>query len=891
VTRFYDSLSFRTKLILVISLLVVGISGATVWRLQQFAQTNFLKRFEASTETTRQVTQRSIEERLGLLEKLTEQMAGNPRLLAALSVGDDPATFQDLIQDPNEGFSKFFRDRYGVLLYKKAQTKSSEWVPSQWIEFDRYQIEAPSGEISALMERLSAQLGPSQLQWKGQLSFGSDQTLQVYLVSAYLIPEHRTLLILADPVNRALARDLRNLALESQDHLVLFLKDQIVGSTFPPEAQAKELSQLVKEFQRSHHTSPSPGVRKVRIGNESFLGAMDSLADLGAAVLEGSSGQRGASYLLLKSQRGLQGELSELNTSLLGVGLVGLLFAIGIATLVSMSLARPIQQLKSFASDFGQGQTERRLNLDRFRGEFAQLAQAFDTMQLSLLEKTRQLVDSEQQYRMLIENSTQAITGLFVKDGRMFAANQAFSSLTGYSNEELESLTFLECFFEEEGNQAQEILWELELIGLVSRSIRLRRNDEKERFVEVNLSVVEREPELKALVIFTDQTEKKSLEKQLIQAQKMDSLGTLAGGVAHDFNNLLTAIIGYSSLALNKTQKDDPRYNHLIRIERSGQRAKDLTRNLLSFSRPTDLQPRPINLNQVVEEVIQILSRTLEKNVQLQTNLASSLDVVEADPGQLEPILMNLCINARDAMPEGGTITIETSNQNVKEEDCVNYENAKAGSYVRLAVTDTGVGMDAETKKRIFEPFFTTKEVSKGTGLGLSIVYGIVKAHGGFLNLYSEVGEGTTFIIYLPTVKKAADTLAPVEKEIRGGSERVLLVDDEEDVLALCKEVLTDLGYRVDATTNPLDAVEWVQKSGPFDLVVIDLVMPELSGREVYEQIRSHGYEGRTLIASGYSVNETAQEMLDRGADGFIQKPYRVTELAHKVREILDRIE
>jgi signal transduction histidine kinase/ActR/RegA family two-component response regulator len=380
-------------------------------------------------------------------------------------------------------------------------------------------------------------------------------------------------------------------------------------------------------------------------------------------------------------------------------------------------------------------------------------------------------------------------------------------------------------------------------------------------------------------------------EEQLRQAQKMEAVGKLAGGVAHDFNNLLTAIICNSDLTLRRLGEDDPLRRNVEGIKGAGERAAALTRQLLAFSRKQVLQPKVLNLNDVVVETNKMLRRLIGEDIDLLTVLEPSLGQVKADPGQVDQVLINLCVNARDAMPKGGKLTIETSNIYVDEEYARRHLSVRPGWYVMLVVTDTGCGMDAQTQERIFEPFFTTKEVGKGTGLGLSTVYGIVKQSGGNVWVYSEEGRGTTFKIYLPRTDQAAEPLdvGNAQDEPPAGTETVLLVEDEEMVRRMAHEILLMNGYQVLESSHGAEALDRCREhQGPIHLMLTDVVMPRMSGRELAEHAATLRPEMRVLYMSGYTDDSIVHHgVLDEGM-AFIEKPFTPNSLAHKVRSALD---
>lgn len=381
-------------------------------------------------------------------------------------------------------------------------------------------------------------------------------------------------------------------------------------------------------------------------------------------------------------------------------------------------------------------------------------------------------------------------------------------------------------------------------------------------------------------------------EEQLRQSQKMEAVGQLAGGVAHDFNNLLTAITGYSELTLRDLADDSPLRSRITEIKKAGDRAASLTRQLLAFSRKQILQPKVLDLNAVIPETDKMLRRLLGENIVLQTVLDDSLGQVKADPGQIEQILMNLSINARDAMPSGGRLTIETANVHL-DRDSVNKQAVlRAGNYVMLSVSDNGCGMDDETQAQVFEPFFTTKEVGKGTGLGLSTVYGIVKQSEGSIWLYSEVGRGTTFKIYLPRIDEADEVSEQPDRVSSAprGNETVLLVEDEDIVRILSTEILERQGYTVVAAANGEEGLRACKEfEGRIDLMITDVVMPHIGGRELAEQVALLRPDTRVLFMSGFTDDAIVRHgVLDKGVF-FIQKPFSPDALARKARQVLDQ--
>lgn len=390
------------------------------------------------------------------------------------------------------------------------------------------------------------------------------------------------------------------------------------------------------------------------------------------------------------------------------------------------------------------------------------------------------------------------------------------------------------------------------------------------------------------LTIFNDVTEMKKLEKQFQQAQKMEAIGTLAGGIAHDFNNLLMGIQGYTSLIMMDIPEDSSIHEKLMNIEKSVQRGADLSRRLLGFARGGRYEPKPTNINHLIQEQNRMFGRT-KKEISIHERLQEDIWTVEIDRVQIEQVLLNLYINAWQAMPGGGSIHVETKNR-VLDSKFVQPFGGSAGKYICISVTDTGIGMDKSIQDKIFEPFFTTKGLSSGTGLGLASVYGIVKNHDGFITVYSESGNGTTFHIYFPACEKNIPLLETDAAGISTGSGTILLVDDEELILDVGREMLNKIGYSVLTASNGKEAVEiYNTLEEEIDLVIIDMIMPGISGKEAFGKIIEINPEAQVLLSSGYSMNGKAEELMQKGCRGFIQKPFNILELSKKIHEILKK--
>lgn len=387
--------------------------------------------------------------------------------------------------------------------------------------------------------------------------------------------------------------------------------------------------------------------------------------------------------------------------------------------------------------------------------------------------------------------------------------------------------------------------------------------------------------------------EKLLLEEQLRQAQKMDALGKLSGGIAHDFNNLLQAISGFVQLMFMNKDQADPDYKYLIEIDRATNRASDIVRRLLSFSRKMEVRLEAVDMNRVVESTLGILQHVAPKMVCISTSLAPALKPIQADPGQMEQVIMNLVSNAIDAMGERGQLSIETRGVSLSSKYARRYLEIDPGEYIVVTVTDSGSGMDESIRQRIFEPFFTTKEVSKGTGLGLSIVYGIVKGHLGHITCYSEPGKGTTFKIYLPVagpnLSPAETVVTAVAGDVPGGSETILLVDDEAMILDIAQEMLQSKGYftlRAQSGEQALELFRDQQQS--IDLVILDLGIPGIGGEKCLKELRRLSPQVKVIVASGYSGHKIAKRPGDYGAAGFVHKPFPLGEILHIIRSVLD---
>jgi PAS domain S-box-containing protein len=478
------------------------------------------------------------------------------------------------------------------------------------------------------------------------------------------------------------------------------------------------------------------------------------------------------------------------------------------------------------------------------------------------------------------------------REGRYIDVNESFLRNCGYTREEIIGRTTTEINLYADPGERDRLRQILKREGRIRNAeVRRRVKSGELRVALASSEVIYLDGEKCILTTTNDITERRQLEQQLIQSQKMDAIGRLAGGVAHDFNNLLTAIIGYSEIVKRRLDEDDPMREQIEEIEKAGHRAASLTNQLLAFSRKQVLQPQVLDLNAVIADISNMLKRLIGEDIELRTNLDPSIGYVKVDPGQIDQIIMNLAVNARDAMPRGGKLTIETQNVYLDETYTNQHAEVQAGPYVMLAISDTGIGMDRETQARVFEPFFTTKERGKGTGLGLSTVFGIVRQSGGHVWVYSEPGRGTTFKVYLPLVEQASQIVQTWEPRVETlrGTETVLLVEDEEAVRKLAHQVLDMNGYKVLVAADPAEALRLCrQHEGPIHLMITDVVMPGMSGRELAERLIATRPEMELVYMSGYTDDAIVHHgVLDAGV-AFLQKPFTPDALGRKVREILD---
>ncbi len=567
---------------------------------------------------------------------------------------------------------------------------------------------------------------------------------------------------------------------------------------------------------------------------------------------------------------------------------------------ISGYLSKPLKNLSLGMKKIENGDLEYRLE-EKGDYEVLNLLQGYNRMTESILDSTTRLQQAEEALRkernfsQSIIDTAQAIILLLNPDGSVAEFNPYMEKLSGYSIEEVRGKDWFETFLPEHDRQKIG-----ELFTKAISDIKTKGNinpivtrDGKELTIEwFDRTLKDKNGDITGiLAIGQDITERRNIEEQLRQSQKMEAIGMLASGVAHDFNNLLTVILGNAQLASMNVVKDESLRKRIEEIKKAGEKAASLTRQLLAFSRKQIVQPKLLDINEVINEMEKMLKHMIGENIDFQTVLGPELWKICADPGQINQIIMNMVINSRDAMLRGGGLTIETANADLNENYfCEHGIKEVPGHYVMLAVSDTGSGMDKETQEHIFEPFFTTKEVGQGTGLGLSTIYGIVKQNNGFIWVYSEPGKGTTFKVYLPKVKD----VEPEEKEQTpvddsGGSETVLIVEDNDNLRKFAQRALQMYGYRILDAENGEDALRVCgEYEGQIDLMITDVVMPKMGGREAAERLQHLYPQIKVIYMSGYTDNTIVHYGVLAPELNFIQKPFTPKGLARKVRETLE---
>lgn len=501
------------------------------------------------------------------------------------------------------------------------------------------------------------------------------------------------------------------------------------------------------------------------------------------------------------------------------------------------------------------------------------------------------LRESEERFRVLAESAPFGIS--VMKSDEVFEYfNPPFTEILGYTLEDLpDKQTWFNTAYPDPSYRndvmsfyRKNMIEYPEIGKRKERKLTVQCKDGSYKLIHIRAIIIENG---KHLLTYEDITEHKKLEDQLLQSQKMEAIGTLAGGTAHDFNNLLMTIMGQTSLMLLDLKPDHPHYSKLESIEEQARSGADLTRQLLGFARGGKYETKPIDLNETLTKTSSMFGRT-KKDITIHMTYEADLWIVDVDVGQIEQVLLNLYVNASQAMPGGGDLFIETHNVTLSE-DFVKPYDVVSGKYAKISIKDTGTGMDEETKKRIFEPFFTTKEMGRGTGLGLASVYGIIGGHNGIITVKTQKGLGTTFDIYLPASDKRSVHKEKISDTLLSGTETILLVDDEEMIIAVSKEILEMLGYEVHAVSSGEEAIEMYQsRQDEIDVIILDMVMPGMNGEETFELLKRINPQVPIILSSGYSITDMAAKIMDQGCSAFIQKPFSASDLSKKLRDVLD---
>jgi len=591
--------------------------------------------------------------------------------------------------------------------------------------------------------------------------------------------------------------------------------------------------------------------------------------------------------------------VTNLRNAILIISLAVTIFAILTGFLVSRYISRPVTKLRDAAIEIGKGNLDTQIEV-KSRDEIGLLAQTFRQMALNLAQDIterkrteRALRESEEKYRTLFEE-TKDVVFISTPEGRLLDINQAGAELFGYpSKENILEIDIIHNLYVSPAEH-ENVMQMLEKKGYI-KDYELLFKKKDGQHVTVILTATAVHDEKGAIAsyrgIMTDITERKRLEQQLIQAQKMEAVGQLAGGIAHDFNNILTAIIGFGTLLQMEIEKGHPLHSYVTQILTSANRAANLTQALLAFSRKQIISPKPVDLNEIIRGVKSILSRIIGEDIELSIFLIERDLIVMADTTQIEQVLMNFATNARDAMPNGGRLTISTYRVEIDNEFIKLHGYGKPGPYALVSIEDTGYGIDEETKKRIFEPFFTTKEVGKGTGLGLSMAYGIINQHDGYINLYSQPGIGTTFHVYVPLIQSEIEEIEQKAFSIlKGGDETILIAEDDIQVRELTKEVLAGYGYKIIDAKDGADAVKvFIENKDEIQLLIFDVVMPKKNGKEAYDEIKDVRPGVKAIFISGYTEDMIHKKgILEEGLN-FLSKPILPNELLRKIREVLDQ--
>lgn len=620
-------------------------------------------------------------------------------------------------------------------------------------------------------------------------------------------------------------------------------------------------------------------------------------------IMEGISGEKslvtanelqfGEQVLFFVTEVPVSEAFKHINTVFWLIGIFFLFFLAGgilLGFMVMQNIVKPIETLARSARNISEGNYNQTTQLTRM-DELGNLSEAFNTMTSKLFSTIAQLESEKDFVQHVIESLTHPFYVIDVNDYTIKLANSAAKMDSFARKQTCYELTHnfdSPCSGDEHPCPIQEILKTKKPVVL--EHIHQLADDKKHTIEIYGYPIFDKQGEITQVIEYNlDVTEKKNLELQLRQSQKLEAVGTLTGGIAHDFNNLLTTVIGYSHLALMKKEADDPERELLETISDSAEKAAELVGRLLAFSRKQLMEIKVINLNPLIQNISKMMQRVIGENIEIQMFLNDSIGNIKADPSQVEQVIMNLAVNARDAMPNGGKLYFESDSVELDEEYCKSHVDISPGFYVLLSVTDTGDGIAPEILDNIFDPFFTTKQKGEGTGLGLATVYGIVTQMKGHIYVYSEPGRGTSFKIYFPEVSEEVDVIKKEKASMLPGTETILVVDDEPSILKLVKDTLQPLGYNVMTVDHPEEALEMVKNmTTDIDLLLTDVIMQTMNGAELSEGIKLTQPNVKVLYMSGYTDNVIAQKGIIREGVNFIHKPIFPTVLTNKIRSILD---
>ena len=585
------------------------------------------------------------------------------------------------------------------------------------------------------------------------------------------------------------------------------------------------------------------------------------------------------------------------------IGILGILVSFVLILITLRPPVRAIKRLTDFARRLDDLKGEQ-IPVEHSFIEIEQLGESLNYASLELYSTERKLVEERERLAVTLRSIGDGVAATDT-EGRIVLMNKAAEALTGWTAEEVEGKPLREVFHiteveekplrkafpltDEETRKPADDLVERVLktgsIGVHYNHFLTSRDGTEKSIADSGAPIIDKDRKIIGTVlVFRDVTERRKMEAQLLRSQRIEAVGTMASGIAHDFNNLLSAILGYSEIMLEMAKEGDPFYKPANIIYNAAERGTELVKGMLTITQRKKIEIKPVDINEVAKNSIEILRRTIPGNIEIITNLEEGIPLIMADPTQIQQVIMNLSINARDAMPDGGILTIETAV--ASEGDGIPWDKDRV---VKLSVSDTGLGMDEDTKRKIFDPFFTTKEAGKGTGLGLYTVHLITSNHGGYLNLYSEPNKGTRFSIYLPITKGVKAEKIPETEDLMG-SGTILVIDDDARIRELCRDILKPLGYRVLLAGDGSEGIDvFKMMKDEISLVITDIIMPKIGGSVVFQTLRTIKPDAKVILFSGYSQNgfTDIDKLLKSGAKGFLQKPFTRYALAYAIKKAL----